>query len=190
MRALVIPITPQQRKLLGTPSDERLLIEAAQRDPSRFAALYELNFARVYGFIARRVRDRAVAEDITADVFHRALENLGKYQWQGAPFAAWLLRIAANALTDHWRKTARQPVPTADELLDSAVEDETESRAILAEMVAGLPEDQRRVILRRFVDQRSIKEIAAELGRSEGAVKQLQLRALENLRARMRSRHE
>lgn len=168
------------------------MIEAAQRDPSRFAALYEQNFDRVYGFIARRVRDRAVAEDITADVFHRALEGVssGKYQWQGAPFSAWLLRIAANALTDHWRKTSREPVPTADELLDSAVADETESRAILAEMVAGLPEDQRRVILRRFVDQRSIKEIAAELGRSEGAIKQLQLRALENLRTRMRSQHE
>lgn len=178
MRALVIP------------TDERLMIEAAQRDPSRFAILYEQNFDRVYGFIARRVRDRGVAEDITADVFHRALESLGKYQWQGAPFSAWLLRIAANALADHWRKTSREAVPTADELLDSAVADDTEGRAILAEMVAGLPEDQRRVILRRFVDQRSIKEIAAELGRSEGAVKQLQLRALENLRARMRSQYE
>ena len=193
MRALVIPIPPQQRKLLGTPVDERLLVEAAQKDPSRFAALYEQHFDRVYAFVARRVRDRGEAEDITADVFHRALERLGSYEWQGAPFSAWLLRIAANVITDRWRKQAKEPVPTPDELLDTAaptVASDAECRTLMAELVAGLPEDQRTVILRRFMDQRSIKEIAAELRRSEGAIKQLQLRALQSLRARMRSHYE
>ena len=178
MRALVIPI------------DERLLVEAAQKDPSRFAALYEQHFDRVYGFVARRVRDRAEAEDVTADVFHRALEKLSSYEWQGAPFSAWLLRIAANVITDRWRKQSKEPVPTPDELLDTAVASDTECRTLMAELVAGLPDDQRVVILRRFVDQRSIKEIAGELGRSEGAIKQLQLRALQSLRARMRSSYE
>jgi hypothetical protein len=78
-------------------ADERLLIEAAQQDPSRFAELYEKNFHRVYAFVARRVRDRDEAEDVTAEVFHEALRSLGRFQWRGAPFAAWLLRIAANS---------------------------------------------------------------------------------------------
>ncbi len=183
MRALVIPSEKR-------PVDERLMIEAAQRDPSRFAELYEQNFDRVYAFVMRRVRDRSAAEDVTADVFHRALANLGNYQWQGTPFSAWLLRIAANAIADRWRRLAKEPVPTADEFLDSAVESDTERRTMLAQLLAELPEDQRLVVVRRFVDQRSIKDIAAELGRSEGAIKQLQFRALENLRARMRSTYD
>ena len=178
MRALVIPI------------DERLMVEAAQRDPSRFAELYEHNFERVYAFVVRRVRDRTTAEDITADVFHRALERIGSYECQGVPFSAWLLRIAANAITDRWRRLAKEPVSAAEEFLDPAVENDTERRIMLTQIVEGLPEDQRLVVMRRFVDQRRITEIAAELGRSEGAVKQLQFRALENLRARMRSTYE
>ncbi len=78
--------------------DERLLIEAAQKDPSRFAELYEENFERAYAFVARRVRDRHQAQDITSEVFQQALSNLGRFEWRGVPFAAWLYRIAANAI--------------------------------------------------------------------------------------------
>src|SRR5438034_11137959 len=90
--------------------DERLLVEAAQKDPRRFAELYERNFERVYAFIARRVLDRHDAEDVTAEVFQHALANLGKFEWRGVPFAVWLFRIAANALTDRWRMRAREPI--------------------------------------------------------------------------------
>src|SRR5438132_7871311 len=82
-------------KAPGKEAAERLLIEAAQKDPSRFGELYENNFERVYAFIARRVRDRDVVEDLTSDVFHKALTNLGRFEWRGVPFAAWLFRIAA-----------------------------------------------------------------------------------------------
>src|SRR2546425_2603844 len=75
---------------------ERLLIEAAQRDRSRFAELYEDNFERVYAFIARRVRDRDEAEDLTSEVFHQALANLARFEWRGAPVTAWALRPAAD----------------------------------------------------------------------------------------------
>src|SRR5947208_228617 len=74
---------------------ERFLLEAAQKDPSRFAELYENNFERVYAFVARRVRERQVAEDLTGEVFHKALTKLSGFDWRGIPFAAWLLRIAA-----------------------------------------------------------------------------------------------
>ena len=89
-------------------AEERLLVEAAQKDPARFAELYELNFERVYGFIARRVGDRDAAEDLTSEVFHKALANLRRFEWRGAPFAAWLLRIAANAITDRGQRAGKE----------------------------------------------------------------------------------
>src|SRR6266481_1300645 len=79
-------------------ADERMLVEAAQSDPAKFDALYDLNFERVYAFLASRVRDRATAEDLTSEVFHKALANLPRYEWRGVPFAAWLLRIPATAI--------------------------------------------------------------------------------------------
>jgi RNA polymerase sigma-70 factor, ECF subfamily len=88
--------------------DERLLVEAAQRDASRFAELYERNFERVYAFVVRRVRNRAEAEDLTSDVFHRALANLPRFEWRGVPFAAWLYRMAANAIADRLKPDCRQ----------------------------------------------------------------------------------
>ena len=87
-----------------TESEERLLIEAAQKDPSRFAELYEQNFHRVYAYVSRRVRDRAETQDLTAHVFQQALANLNKFKWRGAPFAAWLYRIAHNAVIDYRRR--------------------------------------------------------------------------------------
>ena len=175
-------------KALENGIDERLLIEAARRDPSRFAELDEHNFDRVYAFIASRVRNREEAEDLTAEVFHKALAGLGRFQWRGAPFAAWLLGIAANVVADRWRGARERKFPT-DALEEPGVKDDVEQRAILYRLVDCLPEDQRHVIIRRFVEQRSVREIAQELGRTEGAVKQLQFRALQNLRSRMRSDH-
>src|SRR5438309_7985121 len=100
---------------------ERVLIEAAQKDPSRFAALYENNFERVYAFVIRRVRDRHEAEDLTAEVFQHALANLARFEWRGVPFAVWLFRIAANAITDRWKHTSRQrPDPVSDDDLDQS----------------------------------------------------------------------
>lgn len=172
-------------RALHYESDEQLIIEAAQRDPSRFAELYEANFERVYAFIARRVRDRDIAQDLTAEVFHQALANLGRFEWRGLPFVAWLYRIAANSIADRWKRDGKE-VP-AEGLEEPSGEDGTEQRAMLFQLVDSLPDDQRLVILRRFVDQRSIREIAQELHRSEGAIKQLQFRALQTLRELVRS---
>lgn len=171
-------------------ADERLLIEAAQHDPSRFAELYQNNFERVYAYVARRVHSREEAEDITAEVFHQALLNIGRFEWRGVPFAAWLLRIAANVLADRWQRAARSPEIAAESQAEPGVDAEIERRAMLFQLVDRLPLDQRLVIVRRFVDQKSIKEIAQELDRSEGAVKQLQFRALQTLRTHVRSNHE
>ena len=173
--------------------DERQLIAAAQRDPGRFAELYERNFERVYAYVVRRVRNRAEAEDITSEVFHRALANLRRFEWRGVPFAAWLYRMAANAIANHGQQAGRETeLPgTADDIEDPdpVAQRQVEERATLFRLVNALPPDQQRVVVLRFVEQRSIREIAQQLGRSEGAIKQLQFRALENLRARLRRAH-
>ncbi|HEY2011981.1 MAG TPA: sigma-70 family RNA polymerase sigma factor [Bryobacteraceae bacterium] len=182
---------------MAAVGEERLLVEAAQADPARFAALYDLHFEQVYAFIARRVRDRDTAEDLTSEVFHKALANLKNYEWRGAPFAAWLIRIAANAMADRSKRAAREvacdedppapdvkTVPTAERDLE-----EIEHRARLFRLVSELPSNQRRVIHQRFVEEKSIREIARQLGRSEGAVKQLQFRALQSLRQQMEGGH-
>src|SRR5215470_11609321 len=95
-------------------ADERSLVEAAQSDPAKFDALYELHFERVYGFVAGRTRDRATAEDVTSEVFHKALAHLPRYEWRGVSFAAWLLRIAANAIVDQAKRTSRE-FPSPDD---------------------------------------------------------------------------
>jgi RNA polymerase sigma-70 factor (ECF subfamily) len=172
---------------LRQETDERLLLEAAQRDPRRFAELYELHFHRIYAYVRRRVQSREEAEDVTSDVFHQALAKLKDFEWRGVPLSAWLIRIAANAITDRWKRArhdSSQPLP--DDLEDtSSLHQEVERNALLVELVESLPGDQRRVIYLRFVEQRSIREIAQEIRRSEGAVKQLQFRALQKLRAQM-----
>ena len=172
-------------KALGQAADEQLLIEAAKRDPARFAELYSRNFHVVYAYVARRTASREEAEDITSEVFQQALANLKRFEWRGAPFAAWLIRIASNAIADRWKLQARQaPDPPGDELSDPTMEG-IERQAALFQLVDRLPQDQRRVIVMRFAEQKSIREIAHELKRTEGAIKQLQFRALQKLRADM-----
>ncbi len=174
---------------LTNQKDERLQVEAARQDPARFAELYENNFERVYAYIAHRVPNREEAQDATADVFHQALASLPRFEWCGLPFVAWLLGIAANVLSDRWQRVAKRQEVVTDDLEQVGIEDDIEQRAMLYQLVETLPDDQRRVIIRRFVGQKSLREIATELGRSEGAIKQLQLRALQNLRERIRSNH-
>lgn len=168
-----------------TTEDDRLLIEAAQADPARFVEVYERYVDRIYAFVSRRTENRAAAEDITSQVFEQALAALGRFEWRGLPVAAWLFRIASNALADHWRQRARDSHDAPPDVPDARDAEDIERRIALYQQVERLPELQRRVIEMRFVEEKSIREVAAALDRSEGAVKQLQLRALENLRKSM-----
>lgn len=182
---------PRQKAGPAGQAEERALVEAAQRDPAKFGALYELHFERVYGFVAGRLHDRATAEDLTSEVFYKALAKLPAYEWRGVPFVAWLLRIAANAIVDRAQRAAREH-PLPDDPRDPGANPDMrviENRAKLFRLVGQLPAAQRRVVRERFVEQRSIREIAERLGKSEGAIKQLQLRALERLRAQMGGGH-
>lgn len=174
--------------MVATPdeADDQALVEAAQADPARFLELYERHFHRVYAFALRRARNRAEAEDITAEVFHRALANLARYEWRGVPFVAWLYRIAAHELADRRQAAARVAVIQPPDL---GTDPQLERQIALFELVDRLPDDQRRVIELRFGEGRSIQEASAALGRSEGAAKQLQRRALETLRRALEGRH-
>jgi RNA polymerase sigma-70 factor, ECF subfamily len=170
--------------------DERRLIEAAQRDPGRFAEIYEANFARVYAYVARRVPGREEAEDVTAEVFQQALAGLAGFEWQGTPFIAWLLGIAGHLIARRWNAAGgREEVPV-NELELAANGADADRQTLFVQLLERLPADQRRVIELRFLVQRSIHEIAQELERSEGAIKQLQFRALETLRNQVGNRHE
>lgn len=176
-------------------AEERRLVEAAQGDPARFSDLYEHSFAVVYAYVSRRVSDRAEAEDLTAEVFSRALTNLPRFKWTGAPFAAWLFRIASNLIVDRSKRKAREGVGTTFDVESEIAGnpkltkqtqqielEECERRARLFNLVEGLAEDQRRVVVMRFAEEKSIRDIANEMDRSEGAIKQLQFRALQSLR--------
>lgn len=171
--------------------EEKLLIDAAQQDPSRFAELYELHFERVYAYIVRRVRERSAAEELTSHVFHQALLNIGKFKWRGAPFASWLFRIAANSIADRAQRLLRDKQPGSEvppEIASDNPEtnlEQIETLSRVYRLVNELPWDQRYVVRLRFAEERSIRDVAQKLCRSEGAVKQLQFRALQNLRARM-----
>ena len=171
--------------MTASTEDERALIEAAQADPARFVEVYDRYFDRVYAYVSRRADSRAAAEDITSEVFRQALANLPRFEWRGVPFAAWLYRIAANAVADDWRRHGRESQEPPPDLPDERVHEELQRRISLFQLVDRLPDLQRRVIEMRFVEDKSVRDVAAMLDRTEGAVKQLQLRALENLRKGM-----
>jgi RNA polymerase sigma-70 factor (ECF subfamily) len=154
---------------------------------ARFAELYEQNFERVYAFVVRRVRDRAEAEDVVSEVFYKALKGIDGYEERGVPFVAWLYTIARNVVCDRAKQAGREePLDDRDEPSSS---DDVERRALLFRLVDTLPATQRDVLVARFAEQRSIADVARQLGRSEGAVKQLQLRAIEALRTQVRGSH-
>ena len=190
---------PAQKAGLGKmdETDERRLIEAAQQDRACFANVYERYFELVYAYVARRVRDRAATEDVTSEVFRKALANIDRFKWTGAPFGAWLLRIASNLIADRAKhetkagvradELAAMPSPDVSNATDSQQIqlENAERRAWVIRLVDELPDDQRRVVRMRFAEEKSVNEIAAELGRSEGAIKQLQFRAFQNLRAKL-----
>ena len=191
---------PAQRVRLDKvrEAEERRLVAVAQQDRARFADLYDRYFEVVYAYVARRMPDRVTTEDVTSEVFKKALASLPRFKWTGAPFGAWLLRIASNLMADRAKHAARErtmnnlAVGSAHSNRASRPQEkdleEAERRALLFRKVNELPGEQQRVLLMRFAEERSIREIAGELGKSEGAIKQLQFRALKNLRAKLNAK--
>jgi len=174
-------------------NDETSLIERAKRyDQKAISALYKRHAQSIYRYIYYRVGDVNVAEDLTADVFLRALEGLPGFTYRGIPFLAWLHRIAHARVMDYFRQQARREFLPLDERLvatEKGLQAMLEARLDHEELqsaIAQLTTDQQQVIILKFVEGLSNAEVARILGKSEGAVKSLQHRALNSLQRIMR----
>jgi RNA polymerase sigma-70 factor (ECF subfamily) len=166
------------------------LAERAKSSSSAFGTLYDRHVRRIYSYIYYRVGQKAEAEDLTERVFVQALENLPRYEYRGAPFSAWLFRIAHNLVANWHRDTGRRPQAPLEEAGDRQTEradpsagalDAEEQRELRA-AVARLPADRQLLLQMKFVEERSNADIAAQMGRTEGAVKALLHRTLVALR--------
>ena len=171
----------------------RMVEQARQGDPEAFGALFDHYHPQVYRFVYYRTGSVQLAEDLSSEAFVRALRNISRFTWQGKDFGAWLTTIARNLVTDHFKSArSRLEHPTEDSwVLDSSAEgpegavlDQLTSETLL-EAIRTLPDEQQTCIVMRFLQGFSIAEVAASLERSEGAVKQLQLRAVRNLAKRL-----
>jgi RNA polymerase sigma-70 factor (ECF subfamily) len=166
------------------------LVELARGgDSEAFGLLYDHYHGSVYRFLYYRTRSQALAEDLTSETFFRALRNMTSFRWQGKDFGAWLMTIARNLATDHFKAGRTRLELTTEDM--GAHDDATEgpedaviaglTNEILLEALTELPNEQRDCLVMRFLQSMSIAETAAALGRTEGAVKQLQLRGVRNL---------
>jgi RNA polymerase sigma-70 factor (ECF subfamily) len=172
---------------------DRLVSKAARGDARASARLYDEYADRVYGFVRSRVADVRDAEELTETVFLKAWQALPSYERRGLPFSAWLFRIARNALVDGHRRASRDPVFAEEaeaESLASAerIDDEVLRRLDaerVREAVASLTEEQSAVVTMRFLWGLSLRDAAAVMERTEGAVKALQHRALRTLARRL-----
>ncbi len=174
--------------------DDIQLLKAAQRgEAEAFGELYERYAGRVFRFLYAHMDNREDAEDITEDVFLRVWKSLSGYREQGVPFLAYLFRIARNALIDHYRRSggAKKDVALEDLPLKDHKPDPVETVMInlehqkLRQTLEHLREDYRTVLVLRFLGELSPEETAHAMGRSSGAIRVLQHRALTALRSLM-----
>jgi RNA polymerase sigma-70 factor (ECF subfamily) len=181
----------RRRKLDHSARSERLVLAAVARakegDDDALRFLYLRYADNVYGYVCSIVRDEFEAEDVTQQIFAKLMTALARYEPRVVPFSAWILRVAYNAAIDHVR--ARRPVPLEEvHPPDAATDDGAGSRERFADLrlaLAALPEEQRDVIVLRFLVGLTPREIAERMGRSEDAVHGLQHRGRRRLRSEM-----
>ncbi len=179
---------------------EKALLERAKHDPAAFGTLYEAYFPRIYGYVLRRTADVALAQDITSEVFYKALKHIQGFQWRGIPFSAWLYRVAGHEVANSFQRDgyARK---LAQALADPTgfAADDAEAEAVRAEQALAqqqeflalhaalkrLPPRYQEVLALRFFEKKPLLEVAAILGKKEGTVKSLLHRGLEKLRVLM-----
>jgi len=178
-----------------TAADTRRLVERAQQgDRQALEELYLMHFDRIYSYLQLSVGNRHDAEDLTNQTFVRMLESIERFEWRKVPFSAWLFRIAHNLAMDHFRSRRRwqpeeePPEPPGSEER-SAEEEALQSigRQSMLEMIEGLSQDQQQVLALKFVFNFSNGDVAGILGKTEGAIKSLQHRALASLQRQLTS---
>lgn len=179
---------------LGEPE---LIARARAGSPEAFATLYNENRSEVFRYIRNRVRDEYIAEDLTSETFIRALRNIGSYTWTGRDFAAWLVTIARNIVVDHYKAGRTRLEVAVGDMLEAEAQayaeesaenrglrelDAVEARETVQIAMDRLPPGQAAVVRLRYLDELTLAEAAAELGRTVGAVKTATFRAMDTMR--------
>ena len=167
------------------------LVDRAKVDAEAFGELYDHYFGQIHRFIYSRMRDREAAEDVTSEVFLKALRAIGRYQPSGHPFSAWLYQISVNAITDHYR--SRKPASDIDDAIGVAdaalLPDERAVLSIEAQrvwaVIDALPEAQRTAMTLKLGGDLKLAQIGEIMGRSEGAIKLLIHRGMTTVRLRL-----
>jgi RNA polymerase sigma-70 factor (ECF subfamily) len=176
-----------------SPERVRWLVERAQQgERDALEELYLLHFDRIYSYLHMSVGNRHDAEDLTTQTFLKMLEAIGRFRWRSAPFSAWLFRIAHNLAMDHFRAARRsQPeeeVPEPPGAEEASAEDEAMQsigRQSMLELIERLSPEQQQVLTLKFVFNFPNAEVATILGKTEGAIKSLQHRALVSLQKQL-----
>lgn len=190
---------PQASPKIHPGAEPETISAARTGDPEAFAVLYNEHRVEVFRYIRGRVRDEHLAEDLTSETFIRAFRRIDSFTWQGAPVAAWLVTIARNIVADHFKASRTRLEFAAGDYLDlesGRVEDSAENarlrelaaveaRETVARQLRALPPMQAEAIRLRYLDELSLSETAAQLGRSVGATKQTAFRAFASMRARL-----
>jgi len=172
-----------------------LVDRAQQGDRDALEELYLIHFDRIYSYLHVSVGNRHDAEDLTTQTFLKMLEKINKFRWQSAPFSAWLFRIAHNLAMDHFRATRRwqpeeePPEPEPDDTTSAeAGALESIGRKSMLELIEDLSPEQQQVLTLKFVFNFANAEAATILGKTEGAIKSLQHRALVSLQKQIEKR--
>jgi RNA polymerase sigma-70 factor (ECF subfamily) len=182
------PVTAEKGTTLSDHEESGLIARAKRGDEAAIGQLYRQHAPGIYGYIASRVGDPALADDLTSEAFLRALEGLPQFEYRGISISAWLYRIAHDRMADHFRRQARRPTaPLEDDLLatqdgfDQALDTRLRLEQV-NEAIERLTPQQHQVILLRFVAGLKLQEVAYVMAKSTAAIKMLQLRALTRLK--------
>jgi RNA polymerase sigma-70 factor (ECF subfamily) len=187
-----MPVT-QAATAAASQDHVRALVGRAQEgDRDALEELYLIHFDRIYSYLHMSVGNRHDAEDLTTQTFLKMLESIGKFRWRSAPFSAWLFRIAHNLAIDHfraarrWQPEAEPPEPPGAEE-PSAEQGALEAigRESMLELIERLSDEQKQVLTLKFVFDFTNRDVATILGKSEGAIKSLQHRALVSLQKQL-----
>jgi RNA polymerase sigma-70 factor, ECF subfamily len=179
----------EARPAKGSTDEVRRLVDRAQQgDRAALEELYLLHFDRIYSYLHMSVGNRHDAEDLTTQTFMKMLESIKRFRWQSAPFSAWLFRIAHNLAMDHFRASRRwqpeedvpEPVGESEPSAEAAAF-QSIGRQSMLELIEDLSQEQKQVLTLKFVFNLPNAEVATILGKTEGAVKSLQHRALVSL---------
>jgi RNA polymerase sigma-70 factor (ECF subfamily) len=179
---------------LPIPEEGHLVRQAQSGHPEAFAQLYDAYLDRVYRYIFFRVSDDQTAEDLSSQVFLKAWEGLDRYHMNGSPFVAWLYTIAHNVVIDHYR--TRRECVALDDIVPLAATDDSLDEQIavmfdletMRDVLQILNEEQQQVLTLRFIAELSTENIATIMGKREGAIRAMQMRALQMMAKHMQER--